>query len=79
MKYWAYAEPYHKAGILRGERIITMAEEQILREYYPYWMARMVEKFGLAEVVRNYTVQDCIDDWVVVNWAWETDEQGNAI
>ena len=56
MKYWTYAEPHHKDGILRGEKIITMSEEQILREYYPHWMGQMVEKFGLDEVIRNYTI-----------------------
>lgn len=72
MRYWSYNEPiWDDDGNITGDEVITKSEEDIIREYYPYWMARMVEKFGLAAFVRNYTKQDCIDDWLVVNWAWE--------
>lgn len=80
MKYWTYTEPvWDDDGNIVDAVVTTRSEEQILREYYQYWMGQMVEKFGIDEVIRNYTTQDCIDDWVVVNWAWETDERGNPI
>jgi hypothetical protein len=34
----------------------------------------MCEKFGREVVDSDYTKQDCIDDWVVVHWAWEVDD-----
>lgn len=37
-----------------------------------YWYNKMCQKFGKEHVDANYTKQDCIDDWVVVHWAWES-------
>jgi hypothetical protein len=31
----------------------------------------MIAKFGQEDFEANYSEKDCIDDWVVVNWAWE--------
>lgn len=47
----------------------TLTEEEILNEYWDYWYYRMCQKFGEEHVKKNYTKQDCIDDWVVVHWA----------
>lgn len=70
MRYWSYNEPV-------GDEVVTKSEEEILQEYYPYWLGQMVKKLGLGAVIRNYTTQDCIDDWVVVNWAWESGNEQN--
>jgi hypothetical protein len=34
----------------------------------------MIAKFGKEHFEANYTDQDCIEDWIVVNWAWEANE-----
>jgi len=44
-----------------------MSEEEILAEYWPYWEAKM-KKSGKEDLI---TKERCIEDWVVVNWAWE--------
>ena len=50
-------------------RLIT--EQEIRVEYWPYWYERMCKKFGKQEVDSKFTFEDCLDDWVIVNWAWE--------
>jgi len=34
----------------------------------------MCERFGKEHVDANYCFEDALDDWVVVNWAWEVKE-----
>ena len=53
-------------------RLIT--EQEIRVEYWPYWYERMCKKFGKEEVDSKFTFEDCLDDWVIVNWAWEVKE-----
>lgn len=53
----------------------VMSEEEILAEYYDHWYDAMVSKFGKEVVDRDYCKDDCIDDWVVVNWAWESTDE----
>lgn len=58
-----------------GEDLIeTLSEDDIRKEYYPYWYRKMCEKFGKENVDSNYSFQDCLDDWIVVHWAWEVTE-----
>jgi len=61
-KTYKYEDP-------EGEHIYT--EEQILKEYFPYWKDRM-EKAGKADYISE---QNCIDDWVITNWAYEYKEE----
>ena len=53
-------------------RLIT--EQEIRVEYWPYWYERMCKKFGKQEVDLKFTFEDCLNDWVIVNWAWEVKE-----
>jgi hypothetical protein len=46
-------------------RFITLTERDILREYYEYWRGQMV-RAGKLDLI---TPENCIEDWVVVNWA----------
>jgi hypothetical protein len=69
MKYYAYSYPSPIGDITR-----TLSEEQILIEYAPFWFEEMYRKFGKEHVDKNYTKDDCIMDWVVVNWAWEVEK-----
>ena len=66
MRYWSYNE---QAG--SGNIVVTVSEDEILNQYWPWWYVKMCEKFGREVVDSDYTKQDCIDDWVVVHWAWE--------
>lgn len=66
MRYYSYNE--------LDEGVITVSEEDIRKQYYPYWYERMCKKFGKEQVDKDYTFEDCLDDWIVVNWAWHVDE-----
>ena len=53
---------------------IVKTEDDIRKEYWPYWYRRMCEKFGQKEVDEVYCFEDCLDDWIVGNWAIEIKE-----
>lgn len=50
--------------------VVTVTEEQIIKEYYPWWEEQMIKKFGNGHYL--ITPEKCIEDWVIVNWAWES-------
>jgi hypothetical protein len=74
MRYWCYNEydPGSPLADDNGGYVVTLSEKEILDQYWNYWYGKMCEKFGKEHVNANYSVQDCIDDWVIVNWAWES-------
>jgi hypothetical protein len=49
-------------------RIIT--EEAILRDFYPLWADTMRERGRLLMA----TTENCVDDFVIVHWADELDD-----
>lgn len=51
------------------DEIVTY--DQIVKEYYPYWSNKMIDKYGQKVFTERFTVDDCITDWVVVHWAKE--------
>lgn len=53
----------------------TFSEKEILDIYWDSWYSRMCNKFGKEIVDRDYCKQDCIDDWVIVHWAWESNQE----
>lgn len=75
MKYYSYNEydPESPLADDTGGYVVTMSEEEILKEYWNYWYGKMCEKFGKEHVDTNYSPADCIDDWCIVHWAWESE------
>jgi hypothetical protein len=75
VRYFCYNE-YDPESPLANEEtggyVMTKSEDEILYEYYPHWHEQMCKKFGREHVDKNYSFQDCIDDWIVVNWEWES-------
>lgn len=71
MKYYSYND-YHTDPSV-DPYVATLSEEEILKEYWDYWRSKMIEKYGKEIVESKFNQQDCIDDWVVVHWAWESD------
>jgi hypothetical protein len=53
----------------------TLSEDQIIQTYYTYWATNMIQNVKDADISR----ERCIEDWVVVHWAQETDEFGNKL
>ena len=52
----------------------TYSEQEILDMYWNHWYSLMCNKFGKECVDSNYSQKDCIDDWIIVNWAWESND-----
>ncbi len=76
MRYFSYNEydPDSPRADELGGYVVTMSEEEIRKQYYPYWYGKMCEKFGKEHVDENYCFKDCLVDWQVVNWAWEVNK-----
>lgn len=53
----------------------TFSEDQIIESYFEYWSGRM-EEVGKEDMISK---ERCIEDWVVVHWAVETDRYGVKI
>jgi hypothetical protein len=67
MRYFSYNE-YDED---QGGVVVTKSEEDIRKEYWPYWYGKMCDKYEQAYVDEHYCFEDCLTDWIVVNWAWE--------
>jgi len=63
MRYFQY-DAYDEYG---DGHIVTVTEEDIRRDYFPFWHKAMCRKYGDGE----YSFNDCILDWATDNWAWE--------
>ena len=58
-----------------GGYTVTKTEDDILKEYWPYWYKQMCQKYGKEYVDQNYCFDDCLLDWMIINWAWEIDAE----
>lgn len=73
MRYFCYNEPiFDEQGNRIDNEVIVLSEDEICEKYWDYWYDQMCEKYGKEHVDANYCWEDCLDDWVVVNWAWES-------
>ena len=66
MRRWRYTELGDDGQPV--ERVVTEAE--ILATYYPWWCEQMRKVHKDDQV----SEPNCIDDWVVVHWAWENQD-----
>lgn len=64
-RLWAYLEP----GPDEEPRKLVYSEQEILATYWDYWVSQMLRVHKLPMV----TEANCIEDWVVLNWAWPLD------
>lgn len=60
MRMFKYQDP-------SGEYTIT--EDGIINEYYEHWKLQMIK----AKQEHLISRDNCIEDFVVVHWAWEID------
>lgn len=49
---------------------VIYTREQILKEYYSTWALRM-KSLKRDDLINE---QNCIDDWIVVNWAYKVED-----
>jgi hypothetical protein len=50
----------------------TWSSDQIIESYYKYWAVKMIDAGKSDDISR----ERCIEDWIVIHWAQETDEFG---
>jgi hypothetical protein len=62
----------------RGEtyEVETVSEEQIRDWEWYAWQRRKSWKEGTDYVNKTYCFQDCLDEWIIVNQAWESTDEG---
>ena len=70
MKYWTIVFP----GEYDQHVQETWSEDQIIKSYYRHWSILMLQKSQ-----SDLSIERCIEDWVVVHWAVETDQFGNKL
>jgi hypothetical protein len=70
MKYWTIAYPTDGGDVEE-----TLSEAMILHYYFPHWSEQM-HKIGKDDMISE---ELCLEDWVVVHWAWETESDGTPI
>lgn len=70
MKYYSYNyyDPDPSKQVVK-----TLSEEEILKEYWDWWKAEGIKRWGKEHFEATFSEKDCIEDWVVVNWAWPVD------
>ena len=68
MRYWSFACPDENGN----DVVETLSEDEIIEDYYPYWEKKMIEKYGQEEFDNTWTKKECIEDFIVIHWAWES-------
>ena len=68
MRYYTYVQPSESGDT----EYITLSENDIRRDWYPYWYKCMCDKYEQSYVDENYSFEDCLDDFCTVNWAQVT-------
>lgn len=72
MRYWSYNEPEWSEtgnGDILDNIVVTKSDKEILKEYREYWNQAMIHAGKNPD---DYTDEDIIQDWVAINWAWES-------
>lgn len=73
MRYFTYAEFVEST---EKPSFVTISEDDIRKEYYPFWYEKMCKKYGKEEVDKTWSFEECLEDWIIVHWAWEVDDGG---
>jgi len=68
MRYFCY----HEYTEDNEPWIKVMSEEDIRKEYFPWWEKKMIDKYGEEHYNEHYSFLDCVDDWITTNYAWES-------
>lgn len=70
MKYWTIVTPTNANDSTPIYE--TLSEDEIIKQYWEYWSSRMINKYGEEEFKKNWSIKECIEDWVTIHWAWES-------
>lgn len=65
MRVFKYIQPNEE---MQDNEIVTVTEEQIKEEYFKHWK----DQCTLCGCPEDFlTFENCLEDWITVNWAWE--------
>ena len=70
MRYFCYNSVYDIEQ--NGAEIVTVSEQEIRDQEWYAWQRRKSWKEGTDYVNETYCFQDCLDEWIIVNKAWES-------
>ena len=71
-KWYEFITPKEIGDKITNEYdVIRLTNKDIIKEYYSYWKASMLKKYSYVDFMTNFTIDDCIEDFVIVNWAYE--------
>lgn len=75
MRYYSYNEAQWNAApdSTDTHRVVTVSEDEIRQTYYPYWYKEMCDTYGQESVDRYYSFEECLKDWIIINWAWKSE------
>lgn len=75
-KIWLVNEPFkcfdEEGNDYLDAIVVEWTEADILNYYWDFWKGRMENRYGEGHEL--ITKENCIEDWAVVNWAWEKKE-----
>lgn len=71
MRVWYYheADMGPDGELFKRNDLCEITEDKILEDYWDHWRALMERKYGPGHYLINK--EKCIEDWVIINWAWE--------
>jgi hypothetical protein len=67
MRRFAYNEP---SADFSENTVVVVTEQDILDQYWDFWSDAMLHVHKSPMI----TKENCLQDFVVVNWAWELPE-----
>jgi len=66
---YCYNQPiFDDIGALVDNVVVQVSTDEILEEYWEYWVKQMLEKFGAD--YEDLTSIACIEDWIIIHHAW---------
>lgn len=73
MKIYFFNDPVFKGDEIVGNVVQEYTREDVLQDYWKWWHEKMVAKYGEGHEL--ITEDNCIEDWKVINFAWEVEIQ----
>ena len=65
---------YNEPGPNWEPKTVRLRGEDILSFYYDWWSEQMDKKYGIGRD-RTHDINNCIEDFCVVHWAWEVKDE----
>jgi len=75
MRYWKYIEPTDPKNNDFTAKVFIVSDQEIMEAFWDHWLKK-IDKIDY-DVDEQDPVEDCIQDWVAVNWATEVKDPWN--